>query len=75
MKSFQDTEKNVSNKIISSMKNVMSDRHIVKKKIDSVFQHYRASLLLNVVENLDEMNDDIQSNFIKFNDFFVAFIS
>ena len=57
------------------MKNVMSNRHIVKKKIDSVFQHYRASLLLNVVENLDEMNDDIQSNFIKFNDFFVAFIS
>ena len=75
MKSFQDTEKNVSNKIISSMKNVMSDRHIVQKQFDNVFQHYCASLLPNVVENWEEMNDDIQSNFIKVNDFFVAFIS
>ena len=57
------------------MKNVMSDRHIVQKQFDSVFQHYCASLLPNVVENWEEMNDDIQSNFIKVNDFFVAFIS
>ena len=59
----------------------MSDRHIVqkkkkkKKKISSVFQDYRASVLPNVVENWDAMNEDIQSNFIKVNDFFVAFIS
>ena len=53
---MQDTEKNVSNKIIASIKNKMSDRHIVqkkkkKKKISSVFQDYRASVLPNVVEN------------------------
>ena len=30
--SLQDTEKNVSNKIILSIKNMMSDRHIVQKK-------------------------------------------
>ena len=30
--SLQDTEKNVSNKIILSIKNIMSDRHIVQKK-------------------------------------------
>ena len=53
----------------------MSDRHINKKNFESVFQHYRASLLPNAVENSDEMNDDIQSNFIKVNNFFVAFIS
>ena len=47
--SLQDTEKNVSNKIISSMKNIMSDRHIVQKKFNSVFQDYRASVLPNVV--------------------------
>ena len=73
--SLQDTEKNVSNKIISSIKNIMSDRHIVQKKFNSVFQDYRASVLPNVVENWDAMNEDIQSNFIKVNDFFVAFIS
>ena len=61
---LQDTEKNVSNKIISSIKNIMSDRHIVQKKFNSVFQDYRASVLPNVVENWDAMNEDIQSNFI-----------
>ena len=68
--SLQETEKNVSNKIISSIKNRMSDRHNVQKKFNSVFQDYRASVLPNVVENWDAMNEDIQSNFIKVNDFF-----
>ena len=73
--SLQDTEKNVSNKIISSIKNIMSDRHIVQKKFNSFFQDYHASVLPNVVENWDAMSEDIQSNFIKVNDYFVAFIS
>ena len=73
--SLQDTEKNVSNKIISSIKNIMSDRRIVQKKFNSVFQDYCASVLPNVVENWDAMSEDIQSNFIKVNDYFVAFIS
>ena len=45
----------------------MSGRSIAQ---DCVFQHYRASVLPNVVENWDAMNEDIQSNFIKVNDFF-----
>ena len=53
----------------------MSDRHIVQKKFNSFFQDYRASVLPNVVENWDAMSEDIQSNFIKVNDYFVAFIS
>ena len=73
--SLQDTEKNISNKIISSIKNIMFDRHIAQKNFNSVFQDYRASVLPNVVENWDAMNEDIQSNFIKVNYFFVAFIS
>ena len=73
--SLQDTEKNVSNKIISSIKNIMSDRHIVQKKFNSVFQDYRASVLPNVVGDRDAINEDIQSNFIKVHHFFVAFIS
>ena len=53
----------------------MSDRHIVQKKSNSVFQDYNASVLPNVVENWDAMNEDIESNFIKVNAFSVAFIS
>ena len=47
----------------------MSDRHIVQKKFNSVFQDYCASVLPIVVKNWDAMNEDIQSNFIKVNDF------
>ena len=70
---MQDTEKNVSNKIISSI--ISSDRHIAQKWFNSVLQDYRAFVLPNVVENLDAMNEDIPSDFIKVNAFFVAFIS
>ena len=56
--SLQDTEKNVYNKIISSIKNIMSERHIIQKKFNSVFQDYRTSVLPNV-ENWDTMNEDI----------------
>ena len=48
---------------------------MAQKKFNSVFQDYRASVLPNVVENWDAMNEDIQSNFIKVNDFFMVFIS
>ena len=41
-----------------------------KKKFNSVFQDYRASVLPNVVENWDAMNEDMQRNFIKVNNFF-----
>ena len=41
------------------MKN-MFDRHIVlKKKINRVFQHYPESVLPNLVENCDGMNQNI----------------
>ena len=45
----------------------MSDRYIAQ---DCVFQHYRASVQPNFVENWDARNEDIQSTFIKVNDFF-----
>ena len=73
--SLQDAEKNLFNRIISSIKNTMSDKHIAQKKFNSVFQNYRASVLPNVVKNCDAMNEEIQSNLIKLNNFFVALIS
>ena len=45
---LQSWEENISNKIISSTKITMSDKHIVQKKFDAVFQDYRASVLLTV---------------------------
>ena len=53
----------------------MSDKHIAQKKFNSVFQNYRASVLPNVVKNCDAMNEEIQSNLIKLNNFFVTLIS
>ena len=53
----------------------MSDGHIFQKKFNSVFHDYRVSVLPIVVENWDAMNEDIQSNFIKVNNFFMVFIS
>ena len=73
--SLQDAEKNLFNRIISSIKNTMSDKHIAQKTFNSVFQNYRASVLPNVVKNCDAMNEEIQSNLIKLNNFFVALIS
>ena len=72
---MQDAEKNLFNRIISSIKNTMSDKHIAQKKFSSVFQNYRASVPPNVVKNCDAMNEEIQSNLIKLNNFFVALIS
>ena len=43
-----------------------------KKKFNSVFQDYRAPVLPNVIENWDAMNENIQSNLIKVDDFFEA---
>ena len=73
--SLQVTEKNISNKIISSIKNIISDRHIVQKNINSVFQNYRASIPPNVAKYWDAMNEDIQSNFIKFKVLWPLFLS
>ena len=73
--SLQDTEKNVSGINISPTTNIMSDKHFVQEKNYNVSQDYRASVLPNVIKNWDAINEDIQSNFIKVNSIFLAFIS
>ena len=67
--SLQSSEENISNKIISSIKNIMSDRHIVQKKFNTVFQTYRTSVLPAVFEKWDTFSENIQKNFIKVNEF------
>ena len=48
----------------------MSDRHIVQKKFNAVFQDYCVSILPTLFENWDKFSENIQENFIKDNDFF-----
>ena len=73
--SLQSLEENVSNKIIFPIKNIMSDRHIVQKKFNAVFQNYCVPGLPTLFENWDTLSENIQENFIKVNDFFEVFIS
>ena len=68
--SLQSLEENVSNKIIFPIKNIISDRHIVQKKFNVVFQNYCAPGLPTLFENWDTLSENIQENLIKVNDFF-----
>ena len=38
--SLENNESDVSKKMIASIKNIMSDRHIVQKKFNTIFQEY-----------------------------------
>ena len=67
---LQSSEENDSNKIISSIKNIMSDRYIFQKQFNAVFQDYRASVLQTVFEIWDTFSENIQETFIKVNEFF-----
>ena len=68
--SLQSLEENVSNKIIFPIKNIISDRHIVQKKFNVLFQNYCAPGLPTLFENWDTLSENIQENLIKVNDFF-----
>ena len=68
--SLQSLEENVSNKIIFPIKNIISDRNIVQKKFNVVFQNYCAPGLPTLFENWDTLSENIQENFIKVNDSF-----
>ena len=68
--SLQSLEENASNKIIFPIKNIISDRHIVQKKFNVVFQNNCAPGLPTLFENWDTLSENIQENLIKVNDFF-----
>ena len=45
------TDNNVAKKILLSIKNTMSDRHIVQKKFNTLLQEYRCKILPEIVED------------------------
>ena len=71
--SLNKAESDVSEKIVSSRKNVMSDRQIVQKIFNSVFQEYRSSVLPGVVKGWDLTNKESQKNVSRINEFFCGF--
>lgn len=60
----------VSEKIVTSIKNTMSDRHSAEKLCNELLSDYRTELLPKVVENWDEMVEMEKENFIRMNNFF-----
>ena len=45
------TDNNVAKKILLSIKNTMSDRHVVQKKFNTLLQEYRCKILPEIVED------------------------
>ena len=63
------------NKILTSIKNTMSDRHIVEKKFNCLLEDYRAQILPMVAADWDMLSIDEQSNLSSLNNFFVECMS
>ena len=60
----------VSSKIVSKIKNTMSDRHAAEKLFNELIHDYRAELLPTVIENWNEMMDIEKENATRMNNFF-----
>ena len=61
---------NFLNKAVCSIKNVMSDRHIVQKNFNKVLQEYRTSVLPSVKSNWNELSELEKSKLSTINQFF-----
>ena len=64
--SVSDVEK----KIVQSIKNVMSDRHIVQKSFNKIFQEYRATVLPDVIKDWANLNEEVKTKIKQVNEFF-----
>ena len=60
----------VSHKIISKLKNTMSDRHTAEKLFNHLLAEYRADILPQVMSNWSEISDSEREQFTRMNNFF-----
>jgi len=69
---LDDSSNNINDlkKIVVSIKNIMSDRHIVQKKFNGIFQEYCTTLLPKVVSGWENLEPSCQNHIKKINDFF-----
>ena len=59
------TETSMSQKILVSIKNTMSDRHIVQKKFNLMLQEYRCEILPDVIEGWENLAEADQERIKK----------
>lgn len=56
--------------ILASLKNTMSDRHVVEKNFNELLEAYRAKVLPGVIEGWNDLTSDQQASLSKMNNFF-----
>ena len=60
----------LSKRILGSIKNTMSDRHVVEKKFNELLELYRAEILPDIVEGWSTFTPEQQLSFTRMNNFF-----
>ena len=60
----------ISNRILVSIKNTMSDRHIVEKKFNELLESYRTGVLPDIIQGWDDFTEEQQLSFSRVNNFF-----
>ena len=60
----------VSSKIVSKIKNTMSDRHTAEKLFNEMLHDYRSEILPDVIVNWEELSGDEKENMTRMNNFF-----
>ena len=55
---------------MQSIKNVMSDRHIVQKNFNKIFQEYRATVLPDVIKDWANLSEEVKTKIKQVNEFF-----
>ena len=60
----------ISKRILASIKNTMSDRHVVEKKFNELLESYRAEVLPSIVEGWDSLTEDQRLSLTRMNNFF-----
>ena len=61
---------NVSNRLLASIKNTISDRHIVEKKFNELLESYREEILPDVMEGWNDLTPEQQQFVTCVNSFF-----
>lgn len=62
----------VSSKIVSKLKNTMSDRHAAEKLFNELLSEYRVDILPDVVDGWCDMSDTENEQLTRMNNFFVV---
>ena len=65
-----DYDVSKAKQILASVKNTMSDRHVVEKNFNHLLEAYRADILPEVVEEWSDLTPDQQVSLSKMNNFF-----